>query len=85
MSVKIKEAACRSLADQYEHGNQNWLAVCAESIEELDDFLERYAELKATGLLNVLPGPDKKTLLCQFTDTGYREYAPLVKAARTLG
>lgn len=85
MSVKIKESVCRSLADQYEHGNQKWLSVCAESVEELDDFLERYAELKASGLLNVRPGPDNKCLLCQFTDAGYREYAPLVKAVRALG
>jgi hypothetical protein len=83
--MKIKESVVRSLADQYEHGNQNWIGVSAESIEELDDFLERYAELKASGVLNVRPGPEKKTLLCQFTDAGYREYAPLVKAARRLG
>lgn len=82
---KIKEAVSRSLADQYEHGNENWLAVSAESVEELDSFLERYAELKANGILNVRPGPDSRSLLCQFTDAGYREYAPMVKAARTLG
>jgi hypothetical protein len=82
--MKINEAVSRSLADQYEHGNQNWLAV-SESLEEFDSFLERYAELKASGILNVRSGPDKKTLLCQFTDAGYREYAPRVKAARALG
>lgn len=76
--IKIADSVLRSLADQYEHGNIHWLKIVPDSIEEYEDFKERYAALVAKGLLRTLGSS------YQFTDAGYVEYSPLIKALRTL-
>ncbi len=81
--IQIDQRTMLALADQYEHHNVNWLRIAPESVQEYEDFRERYATLRADGLLNVRPGTEK-SLLCQFTDKGYAEYAPQIKALRVL-
>jgi hypothetical protein len=82
--IKIADSCLLALADQYEHQNVNWIVIAPDSVEEYEDFRRRYAALCADGLLNVRPGPDKRTLLCQFTDKGYRAYLPRIEALRAL-
>jgi hypothetical protein len=78
--IKIADSVLRALADQYEHDNVHWLKIVPDSIEEYEDFRERYAALLAKGLLRTLHGS-----LYQFTDAGYLEYSDRIRAVRALG
>ncbi|MGA8439418.1 MAG: hypothetical protein WB762_24185 [Candidatus Sulfotelmatobacter sp.] len=76
--IKIADSVLRALADQYEHGNVRWLKIVPDSIEEYEDVKERYAELVAKGLLK------SDGFVYQFTDAGYVQYSPLIRALRAL-
>jgi hypothetical protein len=78
--IKIADRVLLVLADLFEHGNVNCQRIVQESVEEYEDFKQRYATLVANGLLRVRVG-----FLYQFTDAGYLMYADRVRTLRVLG
>jgi hypothetical protein len=84
MQTEISDAMLLALGDQYEHNNQNWIATAPSSVEEYEDFRERYATKLAEGLLRLKPGLVREGISCQFTDAGYLKYSPRISALRLL-
>ena len=82
--IEIPDATLTALADQYEHGNVNWITTAPSSVEEYERFRERYAAKGAEGLLRLKPGLVREGVSCQFTDEGYLRYLPRIKALRLL-
>jgi predicted transcriptional regulator len=80
MKIKIAARVLLALADLFEHGNVKWQEIAQESVEEYEDFKQRYATLVAEGLLRIRVG-----FLYQFTDEGYLMYSDQIKALRALG
>jgi hypothetical protein len=78
--IKIADRVLLALAGLFEHGNIDWQSIVQESVEEYEDFKQRYATLVANGLLRVRVG-----FLYQFTDAGYLMYSDRIKVLRVLG
>lgn len=78
--IRIADRVLLALADLFEHGNVSWRQIMQDSVEEYEDFKQRYAKLVAQGLLRTLPG-----CFYQFTEAGYLAYSDRIIALRALG